>query len=109
MLRDLTTVADVGRYRPAVSRDMNDLKLRRYIISYLRKLSIENEWMLIVVCHPLPPTQRFLETQFWRHAITSEGVVTIAPSVLRALRVNSGNMVSRRYWKYILFLKSRYH
>ena len=71
-------------------RDMNDLKLRRYIISYLRKLSIENEWMLIVVCHPLPPTQRFLETQFWRHAITSEGVVTIAPSVLRALRVNSG-------------------
>ena len=90
MLRNLTTVADVGRYRPAVSRDMNDLKLRRYIISYLRKLSIENEWMLIVVCHPLPPTQRFLETQFWRHAITSEGVVTIAPSVLRALRVNSG-------------------
>ena len=57
-----------------------------------KKLSIENEWMLIVVCHPLPPTQRFLETQFWRHAITSEGVVTIAPSVLRALRVNSGKL-----------------
>ncbi len=27
------------------------------------------------------PFCRFFETQFWRHAITSEGVVTIAPAV----------------------------
>ena len=36
---------------------------------------------------------RFLEAQFWRHATTSDDMVTIAPSVLRALRVNSGTMV----------------
>ena len=36
------------------------------------------------------PKRRFWKSVFWNSAITSEAVYTIAPSVLRALRVHSG-------------------
>ena len=44
----------------------------------------------VLKCLKSGPFCQLFEVQFWTHAITSEGVVTIAPSVLRALRVNSG-------------------